>query len=66
MHHVSPINRPRRQSMLLTDEIRDPVRMTVSRQNDSVVDLVILYVIQNAVAVRTVAIPSILVTGKSP
>lgn len=46
--------------VLLTGEVRNPVRMAVPRQDDRVAYFILIQVVQNAFAVSPVSVPSVL------
>jgi hypothetical protein len=45
---------------VITGNVRNPVRMAVSGKNDSVVYVIVVQVVDHAVPIGTVAIPSVL------
>lgn len=44
----------------LTGEVRYPISMRVPRQNDSIVDMIIIEMAQNTISVGSVAVPCVL------
>lgn len=44
----------------LTSEVRHPVSMRVSRENDSVVDVIVIEMVQDTISVGSVSIPCVL------